>query len=80
MEMGICPVCNGTKKAEYNGRIYDCQNCGGQKMFGVPTGLVNLRADGTPCKHDYEVTTTRRCWHEYKCKHCSENHVIDSGD
>jgi hypothetical protein len=94
MEYGVCPVCNGSGrrpagddpyKKVYSG--YDsetdtlaCNNCGGQTMYGRPTGKVALRPDGTPCKHEYTSATVGRCLTRYTCKHCGSSHEIDSGD
>lgn len=96
MNKGICPVCNGTgrqavpdyqQKYKHMYSSYDketdtlsCNNCGGQTMFGRPTGEVNLRPDGTPCKHEYTSATVGRCLTRYTCKHCSYSYEIDSGD
>ena len=77
MTKGTCPVCNGTGKSE-DGR--ECNNCGGQQMYGRGTGQVNLRQDGTPCKHEYKSTTIGRCLTEYKCIHCGDRYQVDSGD
>lgn len=57
-----------------------CTNCGGQTMWGRPTGEVNLRPDGTPCKHEYTSADVGRCLTRYTCKHCSFSYEIDSGD
>ena len=57
-----------------------CTNCGGQTMYGKPTGKVALRPDGTPCKHEYTSATVGRCLTRYTCKHCGSSHEIDSGD
>ena len=94
MSHGTCPVCNGTGrrpagndqyKQVYAG--YDketdtlpCNNCGGQTMYGRPTGRVPLRPDGTPCKHEYTSATVGRCLTRYTCKHCGSSYEIDSGD
>ena len=91
---GICPVCNGSCrrptgndkwKTVYAG--YDpvtdtlpCTNCGGQYMFGRPSGQVRLRQDGTPCTHSYKSATIGRCLTRYTCAHCNEYYDIDSGD
>lgn len=94
MELGTCPVCNGSgRKAagdyQYKSIIagYDkesdtlpCVNCGGQRMFGSPTGKVRLRADGSPCKHEYTGVSRGRCYTVYTCKHCNDTYDIDSGD
>ena len=94
MNSGTCPVCNGTTRMPAGNdqykkmyRDYDeatdtlpCTNCGGQTMFGRPTGLVALREDGTPCKHEYTSRTIGRCLTEYICKHCGHRYEIDSGD
>lgn len=93
---GICPVCNGTcrvpipeESKRYKSVIasYDpetdtlaCNNCGGQTMYGKPTGKVKLRADGSPCKHEYDYKQLGRCYHGYTCKHCGFFFDIDSGD
>lgn len=91
---GICPVCNGSGrrpagdtpyKTVFSG--YDaetdtlkCHNCGGQTMYGRPSGQVPLRPDGTPCTHEYKSATIGRCLTRYTCAHCNSYHDIDSGD
>ena len=94
MNFGTCPVCNGTgRKAAGEDRYktmyagYDketdtlpCTNCGGQTMFGRPTGKVPLRDDGTPCVHKYSSRNVGRCLTEYTCQFCGSRHEIDSGD
>ena len=96
MEQGICPVCNGSlrrpvpaRSEQYKGILagYDkdtdtlpCDNCGGQMMYGKPSGLVNLRINGTPCEHEYAGTKLGNCLHRYTCKHCPSHYTIDSGD
>lgn len=96
MSKGVCPVCNGTCRvpvpadqqrhktvvAGYDSATdtFKCTNCGGQYMFGSPKGEVNLRPDGTPCKHEYTGTVIGRCYTRYICKHCGDSHSIDSGD
>lgn len=93
---GICPVCNGTCRvpvpeeskryasvvAGYDKETdtFPCSNCGGQTMFGRPTGKVRLRPDGSPCKHEYSVREAGRCYRIYTCKHCGYSYDIDSGD
>ena len=93
---GICPVCDGTgrKPATEMARNnkwygYDkvtdtqhCHNCQYKGMFAPPpTGRVELRPDGTPCEHDYELTRVQRYFKEYSCIHgCGNGYVIDSGD
>lgn len=91
---GTCPVCNGSGRvsagdSKYKKVIagYDietdtfrCNNCGGQRMYGSPTGEVKLRSDGTPCTHEYEGVNRGRCWTVYTCKHCKDSYDIDSGD
>lgn len=93
---GVCPVCNGTCRVpvpesmeRYKNVIagYDketntlqCTNCGGQYMYGRPTGEVHLRSDGTPCTHEYTSQTVGRCLTRYTCKHCKSSYEIDSGD
>lgn len=90
---GTCPVCAGTTRADAGDYIYraslsgydaatntlPCRNCGGQTMDGRATGIVPLRPDGTPCKHDYEQRSGGRCYHVYVCRHCGDRHDIDSG-
>lgn len=94
MEYGVCPVCNGSGRVSAGDNKYkhvlagydkdtdtlSCTNCGGQYMYGRPTGKVPLRPDGTPCKHEYTSTTVGRCLTRYTCKHCESSHEIDSGD
>ena len=94
MSYGICPVCNGTGRRDASNDKYKnvyagydketdtlpCTNCGGQTMFGKPTGKVNLRPDGTPCKHEYVGVSRGRCYTVYTCKHCGHSYDIDSGD
>ena len=93
---GACPVCNGQgrrpipeESKRYRSVIagYDaetdtipCNNCGGQTMWGKPTGMVPLREDGTPCVHEYTVREAGRCYRIYTCKHCKYSFDIDSGD
>lgn len=57
-----------------------CTNCGGQTMFGKPTGKVRLRADMSPCVHEYTGRNAGRCYTIYTCKHCGDTHDIDSSD
>ena len=91
---GVCPVCSGTcrmpagnDKYKHMYSKYDketdtlpCRNCGGQTMYGKPTGESKLRPDGTPCKHEYTGREAGRCYTIYTCKHCSYSYDIDSGD
>jgi RecJ-like exonuclease len=94
LNYGTCPVCNGTgRRSAANERYknvyagYDkdtdtlpCYNCGGQYMFGKPSGKVRLNKDGVPCTHSYKGTTVGRCLTQYTCQHCGDSHQIDSGD
>jgi hypothetical protein len=68
----------------YEGGTFPCTNCGGQYMSMRATGRVPLRADGTPCKHQYKDDETRsnhrRGWHVSNCIHCGDCLMIDSGD
>lgn len=95
MPQGICPICNGTgsvliteaqrKYQHINALRIDedheqCRNCGGQTMSCRATGKVNLRPDGTPCKHEYRGENAGRCWTIYTCKHCGDRYDIDSSD
>lgn len=95
MEKGTCPVCNGTHRVAYTGEPrwagvtagYDlgtntvpCRNCGGQYMFGRPTGIVSMDYSGQPCRHEYTSEKAGRCLTEYTCKHCGDRYQIDSGD
>ena len=81
MAKGTCPVCNGTGRVMTKAlRTEECRNCGGQYMFGSPTGQVNLREDGTPCKHEYRGNNIGRCLNRYTCIHCGDGYTIDSGD
>lgn len=94
MSEGVCPVCNGTGRNNVGDKPYKesfagydketntlpCNNCGGQTMYGKPTGKVRLRPDGTPCIHSYGSRNVGRCLTEYKCVHCGYTYTIDSGD
>lgn len=93
---GTCPVCYGTGRTsaaalpyaancagyDYASDTIPCTNCGGQRMFGTPSGRVPLRADGTPCRHDYiaDKSKSRNCYNVYTCRHCGDSYDIDSGD
>jgi hypothetical protein len=89
---GVCPVCNGAKevlltadelKYSWNkGRTHrNCTNCGGQTMYGSPSGEVPLRKDNNePCVHEYTGRNAGRCYTIYTCKHCNHSYDIDSGD
>lgn len=57
-----------------------CQNCGGQRMYPSPTGKTYLRADGTPCIHEYKATYTRNCYVVRECLHCPFTYDIDTSD
>lgn len=95
--VGTCPVCNGTKRQPYTGlaRYADqlagyskldntipCGNCGGQYMYGSPTGLVKHNHQGIPCTHEYKVqaTSPSGTYTTYRCIHCDDFRDIDSGD
>ena len=94
MEKGTCPVCNGSGRVPAGDNKYKhviagydkatdtfaCTNCGGQYMFGRPTGEVRLNRDGVPCKHKYSSKTVGRCLTEYTCSECGDRYQIDSGD
>lgn len=92
----VCPVCNGTcrvppterqqayKKSVYNydaeTDTFPCQNCGGQRQWGVATGQVRLNKEGQPCTHKYKSHNIGRCLTQYVCEHCGDSYSIDSGD
>ena len=58
----------------------DCHNCGAQYQFGKPSGKVKLRPDGTPCEHKYVSSKgSWNCTTNYKCVHCGDTYMIDSG-
>ena len=96
MERGTCPVCNGSGRVsvpEHQQRYkhvyagYDaetdtlgCTNCGGQYMYGTPSGEVRLNKEGQPCTHKYTSKTVGRCLTEYTCSECGDRYQIDSGD
>jgi DNA-directed RNA polymerase subunit RPC12/RpoP len=58
----------------------NCQNCGGQTMYGNPTGFSRTRKDGAPCEHEYTGVKRGRCYTVYTCVHCGYSYDIDSGD
>lgn len=95
--VGVCPVCKGSCRVllpvehqSYKDRIaeYDpvtntipCNNCGGQKMFTKPSGIVPLRwFDNSPCEHEYSTRVMGNCYTQYTCKFCTDMYNIDSGD
>jgi hypothetical protein len=94
MEKGTCPVCSGSGRVpagdnQYKNVLagYDkesdtlaCQNCGGQYMWGRPSGKVSMDFGGQPCVHEYDGKNVGRCLTEYTCKFCGDRHQIDSGD
>jgi hypothetical protein len=96
MTLGICPVCNGSGRvpvpahqqkyktvyASYDADTdtLSCNNCGGQTMFGRPTGKVPLNHSGEPCVHQYTSRNIGRCLTEYTCSECGHRYEIDSGD
>lgn len=96
MQQGTCPVCDGsgrravTPSEQSNASVmwgYDkasntlgCRNCGAQRMSGKATGLVPLRADGSPCKHEYRGVQQGRCYTVYTCLHCEDRYDWDSSD
>jgi hypothetical protein len=96
MQMGTCPVCNGTGRqpippgyeryrlilATYDVATHTlaCRNCGGQTMEMVATGQVRLRTTGEPCLHEYRGVVAGRCYIVYTCEHCGDRYAIDSGD
>ena len=96
MELGTCPVCNGTKRVTvpahqqaykhvYSGYEPEsdplpCHNCGAQYMYGTSSGQVRLNKDGVPCIHRYTSRTVGRCLTQYTCTECGDSYQIDSGD
>lgn len=91
-----CPVCDGTKEvgaSEYQKKYkhvmskynlandtVQCNNCGGQYMFGSPKGHVKPNAAGDGCWHDYKSSNAGRCLTNYVCQYCGDAYQIDSGD
>lgn len=95
--MGICPVCNGSCSVplpvgyeHFKDKLYGydpvtntipCNNCGGQKMFTKPSGIVLRRLlDGKPCEHKYYANTISNCYTRHHCMYCGDSYNIDSGD
>ena len=74
----------GRKYGWYDYRAEDdtvkCTNCGGQYMYGRPSGKVRANKDGAPCTHSYTSKTVGRCLTQYTCTHCGDSYQIDSGD
>ena len=94
MEKGTCPVCSGSGRVpaadnkyksvmagyDANTDTLECRNCGGQYMYGRPSGIVNTDNSGMPCVHEYESSNAGRCLTNYRCVHCGDSYQIDSGD
>lgn len=89
----VCPVCNGTTRMPAFGQwaatvaSYDpathtfaCTNCGGQRMFGKPSGRVPLDKAGNPCTHKYAAVDHRNGYTVYLCENCGDIYDIDTGD
>ena len=74
----------GLSNGWYGYRIDDdtvtCRNCGGQTMYGKPSGTVLLNKAGVPCVHEYSSYSKGRCYTGYVCIHCGDSYDIDSGD
>lgn len=86
---GICPVCNSTKQQKLSPYDYKnhkdqthkpCLNCGGQYMYGTPTGFSPINKEGNPCHHVYKITNKTSTYRIYSCVNCSLVFDIDSGD
>ena len=89
-----CPVCNGSKRKSATNRTYKsyivgydsetdtipCTNCGGQYMYGEPTGQVKVNKSNLPCKHRYTTKEIGRCLTQFTCIECGDIYQIDSGD
>ena len=96
IEYGVCPVCNGSKRVQEvipdyakaggwygysaDDDCVDCTNCGAQKMYGKPTGIVRMNKEGKPCTHSYKGERIGRCLMSYTCEHCGDHFDVDSGD
>jgi hypothetical protein len=91
INFGTCVICSGTGKVlltdvelKYSwnkDRTHrECNNCGGQKMYGRGTGQVRLNKTGDPCVHKYSSRTVGRCLTEYTCNECGDRYQVDSGD
>ena len=89
--MALCPICQGTKRQKLRDdekafswnrgkEDQDCRNCGGQYMFGTPTGYTKKDPiTGLGCPHSYTAKTVGNCLTEYTCTFCGTKHQIDSG-
>ncbi len=96
MIKGTCPVCQGSGRVPISQEMeryktviagfdketntFGCTNCGGQYMYGRPTGMVRLNETGQPCSHTYQSSNAGRCLTNYHCIHCGDSYQIDSGD
>lgn len=91
---GTCPVCKGSGRVPAGNSslktvvsgydevsdTFKCRNCGGQYMYGTPSGKVRLNKEGLPCVHFYVSSKVGNCLHQYVCQQCSDHFQIDSGD
>lgn len=91
INFGTCVICGGIGKVPLTDvelkyswnkdRTHgECNNCGGQKMYGRGTGQVRLNQRNEPCVHKYSSRTVGRCLTAYTCSECGDNYQIDSGD
>ncbi len=71
-----CPKCAGTKLF----KNVPCNNCGGQYMFGEPTGKSRYNSLGLPCLHEYTISLVSKCYYTYKCNYCTLQFHVDTGD
>ena len=59
----------------------NCQNCGGQTMYGKALGYTKVDpATGNGCEHTYVGRKAGNCYHVYTCTKCGSSYDIDSGD
>jgi len=96
-ETGTCPVCEGECSVTAIRSIWNsntrgyvetatnvpCTNCGGQYMFGTPSGMSPLNKEGVPCKHSYtrpDVGYRSSTYSVTRCEHCNDKLTVDSGD
>jgi hypothetical protein len=97
---GTCPVCTGSLRTLTPSELGDapqgivghdpvtgtipCRNCGNPYTGDVPSGVVPLRSDGSPCAHEYRMVYSdhqgQLSMYLYECLRCPASYRLDHAD